>query len=85
MFGPTGWTYLGPSDATQKGRTFLVNLLDPDLGLLPEYRGAKVYWLFHDNYEAQFPSLLGTTRSAYRLQSRGARSGACVMVGALIH
>jgi hypothetical protein len=29
-----------------------VNLLDPDLGLLPEYRGANVYWLFHDNYLA---------------------------------
>ena len=41
-----------PPDAAQKGRTFLVNLVDPDLGLLPEYRGAKVYWLFHDNYLA---------------------------------
>jgi hypothetical protein len=40
------------SDATRRGRTFLVDLLDSDLGLLPEYRGAKVYWLFHDNYLA---------------------------------
>jgi hypothetical protein len=37
------------SDAVQKGENFLVNILDPDLGLLPEYPGAKVYWLFHDN------------------------------------
>jgi hypothetical protein len=41
-----------PSDATQIGRTFLAGLLDSELGLLPEYRGAKVYWLFHDNYLA---------------------------------
>jgi hypothetical protein len=52
MFAPNGWTSFGPSDAIQKGRTFLVNLLDGDLGLLPEYRGANVYWLFHDNYLA---------------------------------
>ena len=43
---------LSPSDAARKGRTFLTNLFDPALGLLPEYRGAKVYWLFHDNYLA---------------------------------
>jgi hypothetical protein len=52
MVAPNGWTSSGPSDAIQSGRTFLVNLLDPDLGLLPEYRGANVYWLFHDNYLA---------------------------------
>ncbi len=43
---------LKPSDVTQRGREFLVSLLDPGLGLLPEYRGANVYWLFHDNYLA---------------------------------
>jgi hypothetical protein len=26
--------------------------LDTNLDLLPEYRGAKVYWVFHDNYLA---------------------------------
>ncbi len=36
----------------QKARRFLVDLMDQDLGLLPEYRGAKVYWIFHDNYLA---------------------------------
>lgn len=41
-----------PSDAVQKGQTFLVNLFDPNQGLLPEYRGVNVYWLFHDNYLA---------------------------------
>ncbi len=41
-----------PDAAMQKGREFLVGLLDPDLDLLPEYRGASVYWLFHDNYLA---------------------------------
>jgi hypothetical protein len=40
------------SGTTQKGREFLAKLFDPDLGLLPEYRGARVYWLSHDNYLA---------------------------------
>src|SRR5206468_2130495 len=34
------------------GERFLAGLLDPTLDLLPEYSGAKVYWLFHDNYLA---------------------------------
>ncbi len=29
-----------------------MDLFEPDIGLLPEYRGASVYWLFHDNYLA---------------------------------
>lgn len=41
-----------PSEAIQNGEKFLVDLLDPKLNLLPEYRGAKVYWIFHDNYLA---------------------------------
>src|SRR3954469_5028342 len=41
-----------PLQATQNGRKFLVSLMDTNLGLLPEYRGANVYWLFHDNYLA---------------------------------
>lgn len=41
-----------PAEAVVKGRSFLVNLFEPDTGLLPEYRGASVYWLFHDNYLA---------------------------------
>jgi hypothetical protein len=38
--------------AAAKGREFLVSLLDAELDLLPEYRGARVYWLYHDNYLA---------------------------------
>ena len=52
MFAPNGWSTPEPSDAIQRGQTFLVDLFDSDLGLLPEYRGANVYWLFHDNYLA---------------------------------
>jgi hypothetical protein len=61
---------LAPSEATLKGRAFLAGLLDPELGLLPEYRGAKVYWLFHDNYLAakvlktSHPQIAQTIRSA---------------------
>jgi hypothetical protein len=42
----------GSVDAIARGRAFLTNLFDPELNLLPEYNGAKVYWLFHDNYLA---------------------------------
>ena len=34
------------------GESFLTNLFEPGLDLLPEYREAKVYWLYHDNYLA---------------------------------
>src|SRR5258707_15760094 len=40
------------SEAAVRGRRFLESLFDPTLDLLPEYRGAEVYWLFHDNYLA---------------------------------
>lgn len=36
----------------ERGESFLAGLLDPAVGLLPEYQGARVYWLFHDNYLA---------------------------------
>jgi hypothetical protein len=40
------------AEAVAKGRAFLVSLLDPAVDLLPEYSGANIYWLFHDNYLA---------------------------------
>jgi hypothetical protein len=40
------------AEAADRGRRFLESLVDPALDLLPEYRGAKVYWLYHDNYLA---------------------------------
>ena len=58
------------ADITRKGRTFLADLLDPELGLLPEYRDANVYWLYHDNYLAAkilndtHPEIARTIRSA---------------------
>jgi hypothetical protein len=41
-----------PGAAAARGRRFLTGLFDPALGLLPEYRGARLYWLYHDNYLA---------------------------------
>jgi hypothetical protein len=38
--------------AASRGRQFLADVFDPTLGLLPEYAGAKVFWLYHDNYLA---------------------------------
>jgi hypothetical protein len=52
LCAPNGRTAPLPSEAASKGRAFLVNLFEPKMGLLPEYRGAHVYWLFHDNYLA---------------------------------
>jgi hypothetical protein len=45
----------GATDVSQRitpGRKFLAGLFDPSLNLLPEFAGAKTYWLFHDNYLA---------------------------------
>src|SRR5947199_5434213 len=36
----------------QRGESFLTNLFDTRLQLLPECRGSSTYWLFHDNYLA---------------------------------
>jgi hypothetical protein len=41
-----------PAIAAARGRKFLTSLFDPEVGLLPEFRGSKVYWLYHDNYLA---------------------------------
>lgn len=42
-----------PSDpVVRRARTFLAEMIDPDLDLLPEFRGAATYWLYHDNYLA---------------------------------
>ncbi|MGD9646813.1 MAG: twin-arginine translocation signal domain-containing protein [Pirellulales bacterium] len=38
--------------AKRRGHRFLLGLFDPVVELLPEYRGADVYWLYHDNYLA---------------------------------
>jgi hypothetical protein len=38
--------------ASERGRRFLASMFDPALGLLPEFRGSRVCWLYHDNYLA---------------------------------
>lgn len=54
----------------KRAREFLVGLLDPELNLLPEYSGATVYWLYHDNYlaakvlSASNPEIAAKIRSA---------------------
>ena len=42
----------GPAEAAARARQFLADLFDPGIGLLPEFRGSKTYWLYHDNYLA---------------------------------
>ena len=50
-FGERGFSHVDVG-AAARGRQFLVGLLDPSTNLLPEFRGSKTYWLYHDNYLA---------------------------------
>ena len=38
--------------ASDRARRFLTSLFDPAVGLLPEFRVSKTFWLYHDNYLA---------------------------------
>jgi arylsulfatase A-like enzyme len=61
-----------PALQLERGEQFLTNLFEPALELLPEYAGAKVYWLYHDNYlaakllDSRRPDLAQRIRSAIR-------------------
>src|SRR5262245_4304615 len=59
----------------QRGESFLTNLFDTRLQLLPEYRGSSTYWLFHDNYLAAH--VLANTRPdlSRRIRSTMAQFG----------
>ena len=61
--------------AVGKGREFLANLMDAELNLLPEYRGAEVYWLFHDNYLAAKVLAASHPDLAQRIQAALKREG----------
>jgi hypothetical protein len=58
--------------AADRGRRFLATMFDPAVGLLPEFRGSKIYWLYHDNYLAARvldrtePELAGKVRDAIK-------------------
>ena len=56
------------SPRIERGESFLTNLFDARLHLLPEYRGSSTYWLFHDNYLAAH--LLARTRPDLSQQIR---------------
>ena len=71
--GLTAWCGLvraAEETPVTRGETFLAGLFDAPLGLLPEYRGGKTYWLFHDNYlaakvlDAPRPDLAARIRSS---------------------
>ncbi len=70
----TGWT-ASSAEATEKGRNFLISLLDTNLDLVPEYRGAKVYWVFHDNYLASKVLTLSHSEISQRIVAAMAREG----------
>ncbi len=62
-------------DSVERGRDFLVKLVDAEVNLLPEFRGHHVYWLYHDNYlvtkvlEKSNPALATAIRQA--IEKRG--------------
>jgi len=62
-------------DAIARGRRFLVSLLDPNLDLLPEYRGAKVYWIYHDNFLASKVLAQAHPEISQRIAAAMAREG----------
>jgi hypothetical protein len=70
-----GQTSHSSSEVTQKARSFLAGLFDPDVGLLPEYRGATVYWLFHDNYLAAKVLNVSHPETAQSIRSAIEREG----------
>ena len=39
-------------EAAQRGRQFLADLINKELGMLPEFQGSPVHWISHDNYLA---------------------------------
>jgi hypothetical protein len=59
-------------DTADRGRRFLASLYDPSVCLLPEFRGSKTYWLYHDNYLAAKlldrtdPEMAGKVRDGIR-------------------
>ena len=63
------------AQSIQRGENFLTNLFDLQLDLLPEYRGSRTHWLFHDNYLAAH--LLADARPdlSRRIRSALARFG----------
>src|SRR6185369_12462719 len=76
---PAPLSAAGPEDwvlpAVERGERFLAALFDPALDLLPEYRGAKVYWLYHDNYLAARALAWSEPELARRISSAIARYG----------
>ena len=61
-----------PEIAASRGRRPSPCPSDPAVGLLPEFRGSNVYWLYHDNYLAAKvldrtePDLAGKIRDAIK-------------------
>ena len=73
------------AQAAANGRAFLTNLLDRQLDLLPEFQGAKTFWLYHDNYLAAKvlgetnPKISAKIMAAIRRESAGQDSKAKIL------
>lgn len=60
----------GTEAAIRAGREFLVAMFDPSMDLLPEYRGSKTFWLYHDNYLAAHVLTTGHPSLAEKIRGR---------------
>ena len=60
----------------RRGEKFLAELYDPELRLLPEFRGSKTFWLFHDNYLASKLLAASHPKITSEIQQSLARHGA---------
>lgn len=73
-------------DRIAQGREFLAGLFDSELGLLPEFRGAKIYWLSHDNYlaakvlEKSHPKVSSTIMETIQHEELGQSDGKTEML-----
>jgi hypothetical protein len=61
--------------AIAAGRNYLVSMMDVELGLLPEFPGHTVFWLYHDNYLAAKVLAKSHPEVAEKIRAAVARQG----------
>ena len=61
--------------SVRRGREFLSSMILPELDLLPEFRDAKVIWLYHDNYLAARTLRSSHPEVARRIEAALVREG----------
>jgi hypothetical protein len=65
----------GFSQQIARGESFLTNLFDTQLDLLPEFKDSRTYWLFHDNYLAAHLLEISRPDLSRRIRASQAKHG----------